>query len=249
MSTLQSFRSNRPERVCARAARLTLLDAQATRDDVRRVLREDFARPPVSGPTPPRARLDTDLLVYLAIVVIAIGTLFIAQAAYIRAKAEFAQVLLESAWQQTQTTGRPTKAWAWADTWPVARLTFPGLNRSAIVLNEGGGEALAFGPAHVAASAKPGAAGTTIIAAHRDTHFSFIKNLRPGDEIDLTTPQRTTIRYRMTGASIVHAKASGIATAGKSRRLALVTCYPFDGLQHGALRYVVFAEEPSPKGT
>lgn len=178
----------------------------------------------------------------IAIHLIALGTLLAGHGLYIRAKAEVAQVLLEEAWSKTLATHQPTKAWSWADTWPIARIEFPRLNQSAIVLKEAGGEALAFGPAHVAASAMPGEDGTTVIAAHRDTHFSFIKNLKPGDEIDITTAKGKTIRYRMTGSTIVHAQASGITTQGKSQRLALVTCYPFDGLQRGPLRYVVFAE-------
>jgi sortase A len=181
-------------------------------------------------------------MLLIAIHLIALGVLFAGHGLYIRAKAEFAQILLEDAWAKTLATHQPTKAWSWADTWPIARITVPRLNHSAIVLREAGGEALAFGPAHVAASPMPGENGTTVIAAHRDTHFSFIKNLKPGDEIDITTSAGKTIRYRMTGSSIVHAQASGITTKGASQRVALVTCYPFDGLQRGPLRYVVFAE-------
>src|SRR5262249_20348986 len=134
----------------------------------------------------------------IAIALIGAGALFAGHGLFIRAKAALAQVLLEQAWTTTLANHQPTKAWSWADTWPVARLTFPRLNESAIVLKEAGGEALAFGPAHVAASATPGENGTTVIAAHRDTHFSFIKNLKPGDEIDIATPTGKTIRYRMT---------------------------------------------------
>ncbi len=178
----------------------------------------------------------------LAAVLILAGTYFIGHAAYVQAKAVLAQVLLESAWQTTLATGTPTKAWAWADTWPVARISFPSLDRSQIVLEEAGGEAMAFGPAHVAASAKPGANGVSVIGGHRDTHFNFIKNLKTGDEIVIDTPERKTVRYRVTGSAIVHAGASGIATKAKSPRLALVTCYPFDAVERGRLRYVVFAE-------
>jgi sortase A len=181
-------------------------------------------------------------LLLIAIHLIALGVLFAGHGLYIRAKAEFAQILLEDAWTKTLATHQPTKAWSWADTWPVARITVPRLSQSAIVLKDAGGEALAFGPAHVASSPMPGESGTTVIAAHRDTHFTFLKNLKPGDEIDITTSAGATIRYRMTDAKVVHAQASGIVTKGKTQRLALVTCYPFDGLQRGPLRYVVFAE-------
>jgi sortase A len=161
---------------------------------------------------------------------------------FIRAKAVVAQVLLEQAWARTVETRRPVKAWAWADTWPVARISFPRLDRAAIVLEEAGGEALAFGPAHVAATPLPGENGTSIIAGHRDTHFDFIKDLKPGDEIVVTTRAGKTVAFRMTGSAIVHAQASGIEARGAKPRLALVTCYPFDAVEHAPLRYVVFAE-------
>lgn len=178
----------------------------------------------------------------LAAAMILVGCYFLGHALYIQAKAVLAQALLERAWEITLATGKPTKAWGWADTWPLARISFPTLNESAIVLQEAGGEAMAFGPAHVAASPKPGAVGVSVIGGHRDTHFSFIKDLKVGDEIVIQTPERATVRYRMTGSTIVHADASGIATKSKARRLALVTCYPFDAVERGPLRYVVFAE-------
>ncbi|NOT40816.1 MAG: class GN sortase [Alphaproteobacteria bacterium] len=181
-------------------------------------------------------------MVLLATLFLLVGSYLVGSAAYIQAKAVLAQVLLERAWQTTLATGQPTKAWTWADTWPIARISFPALSETAIVLEEAGGEAMAFGPAHVAASAKPGANGVSVIAGHRDTHFSFIKNLKVGDDIVIETPAHTTVRYRMTGSTIVHAGASGIATKATARRLALVTCYPFDAVERGPLRYVVFAE-------
>jgi sortase A len=181
-------------------------------------------------------------LVALGGALVLVGVYFVGQAAFVQAKAVLAQVLLERAWETTLATGKPTKAWSWADTWPVARISFPSLEQSAIVLQEAGGEAMAFGPAHVAASAKPGTRGVSVIGGHRDTHFSFIKSLKAGDEIVIETPARTTVRYRMTGSAVVHAGASGIVTKAKARRLALVTCYPFDTVARGPLRYVVFAE-------
>jgi len=162
---------------------------------------------------------------------------------YLQVKARLAQLLLERAWRASVATGRPVKPWFWADTWPVARIRFPRLGRSAVVLAEAGGEALAFAPAHVAASPLPGARGTSVIAGHRDTHFRFIRELAPGDEIDVTAANGDTRVFRVTHSAIVHAAASGIEPDADSARLALVTCWPFDALRSGGpLRYVVFAE-------
>ena len=184
-------------------------------------------------------------LAFAAVVCLAAGTALGGQGVYLRAKALVAQVLLERAWQASLSSGRPRKPWSWADTWPVARLVFPRLGRSAIVLADAGGEALAFAPAHVASSPLPGEPGTSLIAGHRDTHFRFIRELRPGDAIEVTAPDGTSRAFRVTGSAIVHAAASGIETDGPVRRLALVTCWPFDALGRGPLRYVVFAEAAS----
>ena len=84
------------------------------------------------------------------------GMLSVAHGAWIPAKAKFAQVLLEDAWQKTLITQQPIKPWPWADTWPVGRLSAPAQNQSLIVLAGASGEALAFGPGHLSRSATPG---------------------------------------------------------------------------------------------
>jgi sortase A len=183
------------------------------------------------------------MAVLAAILLLMTGAALGGHGLFIRAKAIVAQVLLEHAWAETVETHRPMKAWAWADTWPVARIAFPRLGRAAVVLEGAGGEALAFGPAHVAATPLPGENGTSVIAGHRDTHFDFIKDLNLGDEIDVTTRAGKTIAFRMTGSAVVHAQASGIDAQGERPRLALVTCYPFDAIGRAPLRYVVFADE------
>lgn len=181
-------------------------------------------------------------MVALAAILLAAGVALMSGGLFIRAKALVAQVLLEQAWATSIATGEPVKAWSWADTWPVAKIDFPSLDRSAIVLEEAGGEAMAFGPAHVASTPAPGENGVSIIGGHRDTHFAFIKDVKQGDEIIVTKANGQHLRFTVTGTAIVHAQSSGINPESRLPRLALVTCYPFDGLTRGPLRYVVFAE-------
>jgi sortase A len=186
------------------------------------------------------------MAVIAAILLFVAGGALLGEGLFIRAKAVVAQILLEDAWSKTVATGQTVKAWSWADTWPVARIEFPSLERSAIVLAQGGGEAMAFGPAHVAGTPLPGDAGISVIGGHRDTHFRFIKDLTPGSEIDVTKRDGERVRFVVTGTAIVHAGSSGINPLGTTARLALVTCYPFDGLTRGPMRYIVFAEALSP---
>lgn len=174
-------------------------------------------------------------------VLIVMGLTLIGQGLYVHAKAALAQVLLERAFARSLAFGQPVKAWGWADTWPVARIEAPRLGASAIALMGASGEALAFGPAQLDGSPEAGEPGTAIYAAHRDTHFAFLKDVAAGDEIRVTRRDGTALRFRVDGARLARWDASGIDPHASGRRLALVTCWPFDAATRGPLRYVVEA--------
>ncbi|MEQ9520287.1 MAG: class GN sortase [Parvibaculum sp.] len=187
------------------------------------------------------------LTLIAALVSLSWGGALLGQAAYMNGKAALAQVLLTDAWDTTKETGKPTKAWDWADTWPVAKLTFTRLDTDVIVLAGVSGEALAFGPGHISSTATPGAKGLSVIAAHRDTHFSVLRHARIGDNIIVETSGGETHIYQIEEARIVDANASGLYPTNGNRTLALVTCFPFDETERGSLRYVMLARsKPEP---
>jgi sortase A len=164
------------------------------------------------------------------------------QSAWIFAKAQLAQVLLERAFSQSIVKGEPVKAWSWADTWPVARLEIPRIQASAIVLHGGSGEALAFGPALLDETSRIGERGTAVVSAHRDTHFAFLKDVVIGDRLSITGDDGLVFSYRVTGTSIVDWNRSGIDRHASGFNLVLATCYPFDSITQGSQRYLVHAE-------
>lgn len=164
------------------------------------------------------------------------------QSAWIFAKAQLAQVLLERAFSEAIVSGEPVKAWSWADTWPVARLEIPRIQASAIVLQGGSGEALAFGPALLDETSRIGERGTAVVSAHRDTHFAFLKDVVMGDLISITRDDGLVFTYRVTGTSIVDWNKSGIDRHASGFNLVLATCYPFDAITRGSQRYLVHAE-------
>lgn len=176
-----------------------------------------------------------------AAAIAALGLTIFAQGAWIQAKAVLAQYLLEDAFAESVATGRPVKPWDWADTWPVAKIEVPRLGRSAIALAGSSGQALAFGPGHLDRSAEPGEPGTTVYAAHRDTHFAFLGAVKVGDTIEVTRADGRIFTYETTGSEIVRWDNSGISTGARGAQLALVTCWPLDGKTRGPLRYVVHA--------
>lgn len=182
-----------------------------------------------------------------ALAILVAGALVAAQALYIPAKAQVAQVLMSSAWERQLSTGDPARPWPWADFTPTAKLSFPKQNRSILALTDAAGESLAFGPTLMAASVKPGERGVAVFAAHRDTHFAFLGDVMPGDEIDVQLPHGKET-FRVTGSQVVRWDASGIQTHdGGSPRIALVTCWPLDAKTSGPMRYVVWAELVSPE--
>ena len=176
-----------------------------------------------------------------ALALLLAGLVLLGQGAYIHAKAILAQILLERAFATTVATGRVTKPWSWADTWPVARIAVRRIDASAIALAGASGQALAFGPGHVDQTAEPGERGIAVYSAHRDTHFRFLKDVSIGDEITVTRRDGRTFRYRADRSAIVRFDASGLDPLAGGHELVLSTCWPFDAVTPGPLRYLLHA--------
>lgn len=181
----------------------------------------------------------------LAAGLIALGLWQVGQAGYIHLKAGLAQVLIQNAWAETLEGGTRVRPWPWADTWPVARLQFPDLDIDLMVLAGANGRNLAFGPAHMEGTASPGSLGHSILGGHRDTHFSFLREVEDGSEIRVQTPDGSWRRYRVTDRQVIDARYARLAAGTGEAALTLVTCYPFESvLPGGPLRYLVSAYEP-----
>jgi sortase A len=178
----------------------------------------------------------------LALALLTASAAFLGRGTWIFAKAQVAQVLLVRAWDETRDSGRAVKPWPWADTWPVARLRVPRLGVEEIVLAGGNGQAMAFGPGHLSRTAEPGQGGNVVLAGHRDTHFRFLRDLRPGDEILLEAAYGAPRRYRVTETAVVDFRDRRPLAASLEPTLTLITCYPFDVvIPGGPLRYIVRA--------
>ena len=175
------------------------------------------------------------------LIIIAIGGWQFSSGTYIYAKAQLAQYLLTNAWTKTLDGNPKVKPWRWADTHPVAKITFDN-KLDYIILAGGSGRTMAFGPGHVSATPLPGNGGNSVIVGHRDTHFSVLKDLTPGDIIQVQIPNKQ-ISYKVVNSFIVDQSQSEVMQDFGSEQLTLIPCYPFNALQAGGpLRYVVRAE-------
>ncbi|MGI0527199.1 class GN sortase [Rhizobium giardinii] len=185
--------------------------------------------------------LETLVLAGISLVAIA-GLMLVGKGFYMKAKAEVSQVLLKRSFE-AQLHGAPNvKPWPWADFSTEAEITAPRIGKTAIVLSGASGEALAFGPARLANTPAPGELGTSVIAAHRDTHFRWLKDVKPGDLLVVTRKDGTNLTFRAGSSRIARWDESGINADAPGRNLALATCWPFDATEQGPLRYIVQAE-------
>ncbi|WP_321393243.1 class GN sortase [Emcibacter sp.] len=171
-----------------------------------------------------------------------LGLSILSDGLYMKAKARLAQYLLASSWQDTLSGGREVRPWSWADTWPVARLSFPTLNRSHIILAGASGRTMAFGPGHLSTSALPGYPGHSYVSAHRNSQFRDLQYLSIGDEILVQRPSGLWITYIIDDITIFDAGTKKLGLDLDVDRLSLITCYPFDTLQPNTpWRYMVSA--------
>ena len=173
----------------------------------------------------------------------ALGLSFFAYGAYIPAKAILAQYLINDAWNDSIRSGETHKPWKWADMHPVMKLSTGKHNQELIILSGDKGNSLAFAPGHNVFSYMPNQGGTTVISAHRDTHFEFLQDVSITDIFELTDRNNKTTSYQVSDIKIIDATKQEIAIHSNQDELKLITCYPFDALiARGPLRYVVTAK-------
>ncbi|WP_394132163.1 class GN sortase [Shewanella maritima] len=182
------------------------------------------------------------------VVALVIALLMMAKGGYMQAKAHFAQYLIEHAFDKTLLDQQPHKPWSWADTYPVAKMTFlrhidNGKPKSMYVLAGSSGRTLAFGPGMMMLGADVTEHGNTIIAGHRDTHFSLLEFVSVGDIIELINYEGYQIQYEVEKVEIVHESDTQILQPTQENILTLVTCYPFQDLaSQTEYRYVIQAK-------
>ncbi|HSZ63016.1 MAG TPA: class D sortase [Terriglobales bacterium] len=96
------------------------------------------------------------------------------------------------------------------------------------------------GVGHIVGTVGPGEKGNTAIAGHRDGFFRVLKDLGPGDVIELLTPGRID-RYTVDKILIVRPDNVSVLQPRATRSLTLVTCYPFYVIGSAPQRFIVQA--------
>jgi sortase A len=123
----------------------------------------------------------------------------------------------------------------------MGRVEIPRLNLSAIVRQGVEQSTLSRAVGHVPTTQGPGAVGNFAIAAHRDTLFRALKDIKQGD---IVTFQATsgTFDYQVTSTRIVKpTDVSVLRPDGNQKLLTMITCYPFYYVGSAPKRFIVTA--------
>ena len=201
------------------------------------------------GPETPRRPVNIRMVWIMSSLLFVLGSWLIGQGLWIHVKAVAAQWLLQNAWNETLNTKKPIKPWPWADTWPVGRLIVPRLGINQIILADASGRSLAFGPGQVGNGEFSDAKNESLIlSGHRDTHFSFLRDVQPGEIINLQTAEGLWLKYEVEETAVLDSRTEQLLRYPEEASLLLITCYPFDALLPGGpFRYVVKARAVAPR--
>lgn len=123
---------------------------------------------------------------------------------------------------------------------PIAVLQIPKIHLAVPLLD--GTDALTLNHAvgRIAGTARPGEQGNIGIAGHRDGFFRGLKDLKPGDLIELRTTEGTG-KYVVDQIQIVTPDKVSVLRPRPVSSLTLVTCYPFYFFGSAPKRFVVTA--------
>ena len=123
----------------------------------------------------------------------------------------------------------------------LGRLEIPRLHVSAIVRAGSDARTLRLAIGHIGGTALPGEPGNVGLAAHRDTFFRRLGEIRVDDQVRLVTPDGT-FTYQVKGTSIVEPQDVWVLDPTREPALTLITCYPFRYIGSAPQRFIVRAQ-------
>jgi len=123
----------------------------------------------------------------------------------------------------------------------IGRIEVRRVGLSAMVVEGTTTRALRRAAGHIANTGMPGVPGNVGMAAHRDTFFRPLRNIRKNDIITLTTVG-AEYRYRVVSTKVVDPGDVTVLNPSDDEILTLVTCYPFYFVGSAPERFVVRAE-------
>ena len=171
-----------------------------------------------------------------------IGIFGIAKASFMPIKAIIGQHYLEVAWIESLKNNKLSKPWRSADFFVVGELKVPRLKITRVILNSVSGEAMSWGIGLVTNIGTLSGNKPIILAGHRDSHMQFMSELKVGDKIELMMSDGLVKSYVISKTEVSNKpEMSLLAISSNTGNLILTTCWPFDAIQSGDQRYLIFA--------
>ncbi|HUS07477.1 MAG TPA: class D sortase [Bryobacteraceae bacterium] len=124
----------------------------------------------------------------------------------------------------------------------IGRIEIPRVKVSAIVREGVDTKTLGRAVGHVPETPLPGRPGNVGIAAHRDTFFRGLRNIKKGDLIRMVTPGGT-YEYSVDSLKIVMPENVEVLDPTPNPAITLVTCFPFDYIGSAPKRFIVRATQ------
>jgi len=124
---------------------------------------------------------------------------------------------------------------------PLAVLRIPRLGLEVPVLEGTGEWTLDRAVGHIEGTAGPGEDGNVGIAGHRDGFFRVLKDIAPGDVMELALVGKVR-HFRVERLSIVGPDDTWVLAPSERPQLTLVTCHPFYFVGSAPRRFIVHAE-------
>jgi LPXTG-site transpeptidase (sortase) family protein len=121
---------------------------------------------------------------------------------------------------------------------PLAILRIPDLGLEVPVYATDSELHLNRGAGLIAGMGLPDTGGNVGIAGHRDGFFRVLKDVKPGQRIEIETRLRRHV-YRVESMEVVEQSALHVLSDSALPILTLVTCYPFYYLGHAPQRFIV----------
>jgi sortase A len=123
---------------------------------------------------------------------------------------------------------------------PLALLRIPRIHLEVPVYNDTDDLTLNRGVGRILGTAQIGTRGNVGIAGHRDGFFRGLKDIAPGDEIDLVRVGQSE-SYVVENIHIVKPEDVSVLEATPVPSLTLVTCFPFYYIGSAPQRFIVRA--------
>ncbi len=123
---------------------------------------------------------------------------------------------------------------------PLAVLRVPKIGLEVAVLPGTDEFTLNRAVGHIEDTALPGADGNAGIAGHRDGFFRGLKDVGPGDAIEVQLLHSKEV-YHVERVWVVYPEDVSVLEPTATRSLTLVTCYPFYHIGPAPQRYIVRA--------